>query len=75
MSGVYVEDILAPLVRYLRADPVLQQLHTIVPSGGYNPVLGPPNFTLDSGSLEPWEGPSSLWILEVHKKQGLPLLT
>ena len=72
MSGVFVEDILAPLVRYLRADPVLQQLHTIVPSGGYNPVLGPPNFTLDSGSLKPWEGPSSLWIFRGTQETGAP---
>ena len=64
------EDILAPLVRYLRADPILQELQTLVPEMGYNPVLGPPFKEHINGELLPYNGPSSPWIFRGFAQDG-----
>ena len=73
LSNPYlVEDILAPLVRYLREDPVLQELGTLIPESGMNPVLGPPLFFSDQGEVKPWDGSESPWIFRGTAETGAP---
>ncbi len=68
-----IEDILAPIVRYLRQDPVLNELHTLVPEGAVNPVLGPPMSVLaGAGGAVPYTGSSSLWIFRGFSQTGEP---
>lgn len=73
MAIEITEDILAPLVRHLRADPVLQELHTIVPAQGVNPVLGPP-LTVPRGDMGDvaYPGDTSLWIFRDTEMANSP---
>lgn len=64
------EDILAPLVRHLASTPSIQELATIVPTDGVNPVLGPPN--IDPFTQDTYLGPSNLWIFRSSKDKGEP---
>ena len=67
------EDFLAPLTRYLRADPRILELNTLVPTGGVNPVLGAPAVTLNSsGVYVPYSGPYPLWIFRGFQQSGAP---
>ena len=68
MSDLLVEDILAPLVRYLRTSEDLQKLSTLVPEGGVNPILGPP--FVENG--EPVEMQQPLWIFRSNTTNGYP---
>lgn len=64
------EDILAPLVRYLRSDPGLQDMNSLVPDNGFNPVLGPPREVLVEGEMVPYVGPDNLWIFRGFSQDG-----
>lgn len=73
MTVEITEDFLAPLVRHLRADSVLQELHSLTPAGGVNPVLGPPEWVLDRDQgYVPYKGGSSLWIFRGFDQTGEP---
>lgn len=67
-----LEDYLAPLVRHLRDDPVLQELHNTVPSGAVNPILGPPSVIPDGGGFTSYKGNPSLWIFRGFDNTGEP---
>lgn len=68
-----IEDILAPIVRYLRSSPDIQSLHTLVPPNGTNPVLGPPTTVLseDDGPTA-YRGDTGLWIFRGFNNTGVP---
>lgn len=74
MAAELIEDILAPIVRYLRADPILKDFNNLIPSDGYNPVLGPPKFKNDDGVLVSWDGSSDLWIFRGTRENGTPMV-
>lgn len=68
-----VEDFLAPLTRLLGANSALVGLASTIPEDGFNPVLGPPLQVLNSvGELEPYAGPSNLWIFRNFAADGSP---
>lgn len=68
-----VEDFLAPLTRLLRADSNLLGLASTIPADGFNPVLGPPLQVINQvGELEPYTGPSNLWIFRDFASDGSP---
>lgn len=66
-ASVYPEHILAPIVRYLKSDPVLQELGRTVPEGAINPVLGPPLNVFDNGRLVNYSGDSDLWVFRTEE--------
>lgn len=63
------DDILAPLVRAVRADAGIQDLHSMVPPQGINPVLGPPTYDADGGL---YPGDPNLWIFRNAEPNGSP---
>lgn len=64
---IYPEHILQPLVRYLRDDPILNEMHQLVPDGMTNPVLGPPSVIARDGVVEDYPGSPELWIFRSDK--------
>lgn len=67
------EDPLAPLVRYLRADPELMAFRNLIPPQGSNPVLGPPISMIDgTGISNAWTGDTSPWIFRNFETSGSP---
>lgn len=71
--SLMVEDILAPLVRHLRAATGIQALLTTIPDEGFNPVLGPPSEILKpDGSMGPYEGSPAPWIFRGFALDGTP---
>lgn len=73
MSELIVEDILAPIVRHLRADPILKQLQSTIPPGGVNPLLGPPTSVLrEDRGLTDYTGDPAPWIFRSFSDTGEP---
>ena len=73
MSELIVEDILRPLVRFLRADPVLMELRTTVMEGSLNPILGPPTMvSREDQGFVPYEGSDAPWIFRNFSNSGQP---
>lgn len=66
-ADIYPEHILAPIVRYLKSDPVIQELSRTVPAGAMNPVLGPPLKVYDNGRLINYPGDRELWVFRTEE--------
>ena len=67
------EDLLAPLVRYIRSDINIRELNTLIPSGGTNPILGPPINIMDSnGDSISYPGSRDLWVFRGFALDGSP---
>lgn len=67
-----VEDILAPMVRYLRDSELMKECAQTIPEFGINPLLGPPEWILspEDGGLVLNPNPGELWIF--RNEDGVP---
>lgn len=59
-----VEDFLKPLVRYVRSDPRITELNSVIPEGTSAPILGP----LQKEGI----APSPLWVFRGFDNIGVP---
>ena len=67
-----VEDFLAPIVRYIKADARIQALRTLIPPAGSNPVLGPPITILREGEEIVYPGSLDPWVFRSFTRTGKP---
>lgn len=67
-----VEDILKPIVRHIRSAPEIQELNSLVPDGGVNPVLGPPTLVWDGSDMVPNPIEDVLWVFRREDESGVP---